>query len=91
MKKNIHLFVILLIVIGYFFSLLISPYKYEYDIELKQPNDDSILVLRLIYLILLGLSGVGLYLANVKKQNVIYLYVLIIFFIVFKVIYLAFR
>lgn len=86
MKKNIHLFVILLIVIGYFFSLLISPY--EYDIELKQQNDDSILVLRLIYLILLGLSGVGLYLANVRRQNVIYLYVLIIFFIVFKIIYI---
>ncbi len=72
------------------FSLVLSPYKYEWEPELKQINDNSVLVLRLIYIILLLALGVGFYLARNNKVWVKSFYLVLFTFTVYKLISLFF-
>lgn len=43
---------------------LVSPYKYEWDIALREVNDDSVVVIRFILIIILLTNIIGFSLCN---------------------------
>ena len=44
-----------------FVTILVSPYRDELDLDVKQVNENGVLVLRFIYAILIVLSGLYLW------------------------------
>ena len=88
MKKNkiAHILINILIVVSLLVSLLISPYKYEWEEELKQVNDNSVLVLRLFYIIIIALNIGGILLTHKSKIKFKYPYFILILFVVFKLV-----
>ena len=85
MKKHlIHLIILLLTSGILFFTLLISPYRYEWEPVLKQVDDDAVLVLRCFCILLLLLNTIGLYVSALKKQKIIYLYSTVALFVAYK-------
>ena len=88
MKKNIiaQIIIVVLIAVLLVVSLLISPYKYEWEEELKQVNDNSVLVLRLIYTIIIALNVGGVLLTQKSKTKFRYLYFILILFIGYKLV-----
>jgi membrane protein YdbS with pleckstrin-like domain len=79
MSKNniVHIPFLVVIVLLLFVTLIISPYKYEWEPGLKQINDDTVLVLRLFLVLLISLNLGGAAYAQQKKQKIKYLYLVI--------------
>ena len=87
MKKNIvHIIILLLISCVLFVTLLILPYKYEWDPNLKQINDSAVDVLKMFYIILLFPNIIGLSISKYRKQKILYLYIGITLFVFYKLI-----
>ncbi len=85
-NKIIHSVIITLTAILIIVSLLISPYKYEWEVELKQINDNSVLVLRLIYIILMAINIGGIFLILKSKTKFRCAYFFLLMFICYKLI-----
>lgn len=76
-----HSFLVSIIIILLFLTLLISPYKYTWDDSMKQLSDDNILVLNLISTVIGVLSVVGFIYSKeqqYKKMCIAYLIFIIL-------------
>jgi hypothetical protein len=86
MKKTVHFFIVLLSLFLIFISMMMSPYKYEWSPETKQINDDSTLVLRILYFFLMILNIAGYLYATKEDQKIRYFYFCMMLLFCYKLI-----
>jgi hypothetical protein len=87
MKNNIlHIVIFVLIAIILFATLLISPYNYEWEPDLKQINDDSVLVLRFFLILSITLSITGLLISIKRIPKFKYIYIGLILITTYKLL-----
>ncbi|WP_346321082.1 hypothetical protein [Chitinophaga sp. YIM B06452] len=87
MKENKILQVVCLAVIAVitFFFAITSPYRYAYDPSIKQLDNDAFLVLHVWALLIIVLTGTGLFLARGSRLWVYILYAAIAAFVAARV------
>jgi hypothetical protein len=83
-NKTLHILILVVSLILLLLTLIISPYKYEWESELKQISDNSVLVLRLFYIGLTCLNVMGLIISIRRKEKIQYLYIIILLFVTYK-------
>ncbi len=90
MKENKVLQVICLAVIAVivFFFALTTPYRYDYDPTIRQLDGDKFVVLHVWALLIIVLTGTGLFLARGSRLWVYLLYAAIAFFTAARIWYL---
>jgi hypothetical protein len=90
MKENKILQVVCLAVIAViaFFFAVTSPYRYDYDPTIRQLDGDTFIVLHVWALLIVVLSGTGLFLARGSRLWVFILYACITVFTVARILYL---
>jgi hypothetical protein len=79
--KVLNIVIILIILFLLFLSILVSPYKFEYEPELKQVNDSSVLVLRFFYILIMLLNIVGVFISKLKRKIFLSFYVITFIFV----------
>ncbi|WP_341840163.1 hypothetical protein [Chitinophaga caseinilytica] len=86
MKVATHIFLIVAAGFLFFITLVISPYKYEWEPELKQLDEDSVVFLWFVYGALTPLLMVGFFVARRYKQAISWVYVLLLLVAVWRMI-----
>lgn len=79
-----HIVLFALILPMLFFALLVSPYKYEWEPELMQVDDDAVSFLRLCSALLFVPAIVGIWFAFKKQQKIKYFYLIVLVTVCFK-------
>ncbi len=74
MKYVIHILLLAVIFFFLFITIFLSPYKYEWDPELMQEDEDAVVVLKLIYFFMLLFIAVGGWVSWKKNHRVIWMY-----------------
>lgn len=69
LNKRIHTIIAIISAILLLFSFLISPFREELDIPIKQIDEDGILVLKLIYFITLIQLCFGFFVLKIKNNT----------------------
>jgi Na+/melibiose symporter-like transporter len=73
MRKNIfHVILGSIILLIWVISVMVSPYDYAWEPAVKQIDDDSVLVLRLSYILIVVLCAIGAILAKRGKAILFY-------------------
>ena len=85
-NKITHSILLGIIIILTCISFLLSPYDYEWEPELKQIDDDSVLVLRVIYFLMIIVAVSGLFISVKAKQKIKFIYLLFLLFLCYKMI-----
>lgn len=55
-------------------SFLVSPYRYEYDVTLRQRDDDGVLVLKLFYFAIALFSVVGVSISFRLNKKLVFIF-----------------
>ncbi|GEM_PF-6623584 len=55
-------------------SFLVSPYRYEYDVTLRQRDDDAVLVLNLLHFAIAFLSVVGISISFRLNKKLVFIF-----------------
>lgn len=69
-------------------SFLVSPYRYEYDVTLRQRDDDAVLVSSLCYFAIAFLSVVGVSISFRMNKKLVFIFAGVFVYALVKIAYL---